>query len=165
MVRIWPHVHHTEGAFVAKLRKTGAPTVWRHVETDVGQVIDEGTQGDDVPFELSGNGRDRSRDVDAAAMGDAAAAGHAAEVGDDDAGVVERAVESSWGVGLASSLAPCQISTQGKHVHARPPGWAAFQQLPGFVRAGMRVASLHRGYPYLTQQAVTLLGTPCPAVS
>ncbi len=38
--RVWPHLHHTEGAFVARIRKLG-PTEWRHrqPETVAGGIL------------------------------------------------------------------------------------------------------------------------------
>ena len=35
MARVWPHLQHTEGAFVARVRKLGA-TAWKAVEADAG---------------------------------------------------------------------------------------------------------------------------------
>ena len=46
-----------------------------------------------------------------------------------------------------------------RHLHLRPAGAARLSKvLPWFVRAGMRVAGLHKGGPHLSQQAVALWG-------
>ena len=46
-VRVWPHLHDTEGAFVAKLRKRGA-TTWNRLEGDAASWRPSATGGSDV---------------------------------------------------------------------------------------------------------------------
>ncbi|MBI2503711.1 MAG: NOL1/NOP2/sun family putative RNA methylase [Candidatus Latescibacteria bacterium] len=43
MARVWPHLHRTEGAFVAKIRKL-QPTVWESAEGDADQWEEAGSE-------------------------------------------------------------------------------------------------------------------------
>ncbi len=118
--RVWPHVHATEGAFVAALGKRGR-TDWKLVAGDAGTVLAEPPRH-------------------------------------PDPGGVAETIRERWG--FAPGIPPGQELVAGRrHLHLRPAGAARLAGVfPWFVRAGLRVAGLHKGAVYLSQQAVALWG-------
>lgn len=56
MARVWPHLHHTEGAFVAKVRKL-EPTVWDVVEGDAAEWEEAGSETEAGPVRVALEGR------------------------------------------------------------------------------------------------------------
>ncbi len=138
MARIWPHLHRTEGAFVARLRKTGDRTTWRLCEGDLGRLIEEES---DFRAEAPTDG---TPGPDAAA-----------EVARIE---VIRALENRWNFRLPPSDSN-EVAVEGRRVNIRPRSSSAIKShLPGFLRAGMRLANRHKEYAYLSQQSVTLWG-------
>ena len=122
-VRIWPHLHETEGAFVASIRKTGA-TTWHNRAEDVSAAIE--TASSELPVSST-----------------------------DDHRV---SIEESWGFQMPL-CADQQLAAEGRHLHLRPRDSAILaSMLPCFVRAGMRVAGIHKGHLHLTHQTVRLWG-------
>ena len=118
--RVWPHLHATEGAFVAIIGKL-AESQWNTIEEDAGALLR-----------------------------------HEAEPPKDPDG---------WSLQLAArwDFEPdipdgYELVGQGRHLHLRPAGAARLAHLPWYVRSGMRVAGLHKGHFYLSQQAVALWG-------
>ncbi len=66
-------------------------------------------------------------------------------------------LEERWGFRV--SIPADGILTAGpRHLQVQPRSWEAFAGLPFYVRSGMKVASIHKGHPYLTHQAATLWG-------
>ena len=118
--RVWPHLHATEGAFVACLGKR-AETTWDPVEGDAGEQLAGAADAPD-PDDLATRIQDR------------------------------------WG--FAPSIpAGQELVAAAKYALLRPAGAARLVgHLPWFVRAGMRVAGLHKDHFYLSQQAVALWG-------
>ena len=118
-VRIWPHTHDTEGAFVVRLSKRDP--------TEAKRLVGDATTWEETP-----------------------ACDHADEA--------RRSIETQWHCAL-----PCpqdQIFTlSGRHLCLQPKLGPAIQQnLPFFVRSGMRVARHHKQHCYLTQQTVAMWG-------
>lgn len=131
VARIWPHLHQTEGGVVVRLTKSG-DTEWQRVDGDLGEEIGAGAP-DGV---LAGGGPVRP---------------------DDDARL-RRALSEDWGIDLDIPLDQSMVS-EHKHAALGPAKAEALREgLPGFVRAGMRVAAVHKEHLYLTQQAVQLWG-------
>ncbi len=118
MARVWPHLQHTEGACVARVRKLAA-TEWKVVEGNAG-----GRFGPPAPV------ADRSA-LDG--------------------------LEERWGF-RAPLPGDGTLTAEPRHLQVRPRSWEAFAGLPFYVRSGMKVASIHKGHPYLTHQAATLWG-------
>ncbi len=118
-VRVWPHLHNTEGAFVAKLGKYEA-TEWRKFEDDVATWP---------------NGQTETG---------------ARQVASD--------LEEEWQFTLP--LQPEQIITRtNQYLWLQPALTPAMKErFPYFIRGGVKLASRHRQYHYLTQQATTMLG-------
>ena len=130
-VRVWPHRHDTEGAFVARLRKREA-TEWSKIESDA-------------------HSWDRAEDDPEVVTATA----------DAVANVVERLeAQWDFSLPRAHSDWNLQMSLASKrNLALRPRDGVGFQTFcPGFVRAGMRVARRHRSHYFLTQQAVTMWG-------
>lgn len=117
--RVWPHVHATEGAFVAVIGKKG-PTEWFRTDEDAGALLQQ------KPL-----------------------------VADPD-GWCQR-LSHRWG--FAPDIAPgYELVARGRHLDLRPAGAAQLADRTWYVRAGMRLAGLHKGRYFLSQQAVSLWG-------
>jgi NOL1/NOP2/sun family putative RNA methylase len=122
VARIWPHLHQTEGAFVACIHKTGA-TTWHELSDDVSAAIEE-TASEAAP----------------------SIGGHRADI------------EERWGFEMPLA-ADQELAVEGRHLHLRPRDSASVRSLlPYYVRAGMRVAGIHKGHLHLTHQAIRLWG-------
>ena len=125
VVRIWPHLHETEGAFVAKLTKAGE-TTWREVSGDVSEALSS---------ELKrGSDGTATSHIDGRAY-----------------------VEEKWEFEMPV-MPDQELAVEGRRLQLRPHGATALKSLPYFVRAGMRVAGIHKGHFYLTHQAVSAWG-------
>jgi len=137
VARVWPHLHHTEGAVVVRVAKVG-PTVWYR----------KGRTPDARP----------AADLSAALMSAAATGSADTPIeADDRAGICE-ALDHTWGLALSVPRGQ-ELAYEHKHAALRPAGSEALREsLPGFVRSGMRLASLHKDHLYLSQQAVQLWG-------
>ena len=51
-----------------------------------------------------------------------------------------------------------ELVIEGRHLQLRPRATSALRTMPYFVRAGMRVAGLHKNYAHLSHQAICLWG-------
>lgn len=117
--RVWPHVHATEGAFVAVIGKTG-PTEWFRVDEDAGPLL---RRAPDAP---------------------------------DPDGWCQR-LQERWGF-TPDIPAGYELVALGRHLDLRPAGAARLAERPWYVRAGMRLAGLHKGHYFLSQHALSLWG-------
>jgi NOL1/NOP2/sun family putative RNA methylase len=134
-VRVWPHLHQTEGAFVARIRKLG-PTEWRYRQPEV--VVDE----DDETEPAGGESSDP----------------HPTHVGVGRPDIEgQRYIEEHWGFQVPVP-ADQEITQNGRDLNLLPRQAGTLKDQLGsmFVRAGMRVANLHKGHYYLTQQAIAM---------
>jgi len=154
VTRVWPHLHRTEGAFVARLRKIGEPTQWRHCEGDLGRRLEESDSDSGAPVDNLADGTaDLAGDGSVDSFADGAADGSI-----DSVAAVVGAIESCWDFHL-SPPDSAEIAVAGKRINIRPRCSSTLKtHLPSFIRAGMRLASRHKGYAYLSQQSVTLWG-------
>jgi len=117
--RIWPHLHATEGAFLAVITKMGE-TEWDTVYEDAGPLL-----------------RQQPECV-------------------DREGWATR-IASRWDLSLQLPEGS-ELIAEGRQLHLRRTGAAAFGEHPWYVRSGMRVATLHKDHYFLSQQAVALWG-------
>jgi NOL1/NOP2/sun family putative RNA methylase len=117
--RVWPHIHDTEGAFVARITKH-SPTCWPQ------QIADANT------WTTSG----------------------------DEPSVVEaiELIEKLWQ--FTVPRVDNQVLTgSGRHLLMQPAESEGIkEQLPFFVRGGMRIGRHHKQHYFLTQQAISLWG-------
>ena len=140
-VRVWPHLHDTEGAFVARIRKTG-PSEWRHQDA---MVADEAGSAAECAMPTSA----------IAAVEEEPGAAPSAAAATATAG--RRYIEAHWG--LRIPLPPGhEFAQNGNDFHLCPSESDDLRGQLGalFVRAGMRVASLNKGHYYLTHQAMAM---------
>lgn len=126
--RVWPHQHHTEGAFVALIRKTG-PTQWWQ----------EGAE-------------------DAASPAGTAAGAAAHADGEPPTGAAGRKYieeHCRFHVPLPPDQ---EFVQRGRDLMLGPREAETLKSELGalFVRSGMRVANHHKGHYYLTQQAISM---------
>ena len=121
----------------------GARRVWPHVHATEGAFA----------AALGKRGPTEWRSVD----GDAGSVLREAPPHPDPGGMAE-SIRGRWG--FAPEIPAGQELVAGRrHLHLRPAGAARLSEvLPWFVRAGMRVAGLHKGALHLSQQAVALWG-------
>lgn len=120
-VRVWPHLHATEGAFVAVIGKQDQ-TQWGTIDEDAGALLRHTPEP--------------PRDPDGWSQLLAARWDFAPDVPDGH-----------------------ELVGQGRHLRLRPAGAARLAHRSWYVRSGMRVAGLHKGHFFLSQQAVSLWGT------
>ena len=146
-VRIWPHRHDTEGAFIARIRKTG-PTEWR-------QRTERQNPGSGPDVPTPGEAGRGGGGVDASLTGPASLETPTPEGDPGDAG--RRYIEDRWGLALPLP-ADHEFAQAGRDLLLRPSASSALMRELGEagVRAGMRVASIHKGHYYLTQQSIAL---------
>ena len=118
--RIWPHLHDTEGAFVARLRKCAA-TTWPQQEADAHSWA--ATTTDDPETH------------------------QAVEI-----------LENLWQFRMPRSSGQV-LASSGRHLIMHPALSDAIKDnLPFFVRSGMRFGRRHKNFYYFTQQAAVLWG-------
>ena len=119
-VRIWPHIHDTEGAFITQLSKSTL-TEWPKIESDANDWPN--TTVDDMP------------------------ARRAIEI-----------IEKLWERDLPRI--PGQTLTfSGKQIVTQPKESESFKEnLPFFVRGGMRVGHQYKQFYHFSQPAVSLWG-------
>lgn len=121
--RVWPHHHDTEGAFVARIRKT-EPTKWKAVDIaneNCTKHIPTNTSSTTEPLDYL------------------------------------RRIEKHWNVEI---LLPDDITVTAspKNLDVRPQRWKNYAKLAFYIRCGLKIASIHKGHPYLTHQAAVLWG-------
>ena len=66
-------------------------------------------------------------------------------------------LEERWGF-RAPLPGDGTLTAEPRHLQVRPRSWATLAALPFYLRSGMKIASIHKGHPYLTHQAATLWG-------
>ena len=138
VARVWPHLHRTEGGVVIRLSKEGE-TGWKRVEADLGELLGgmaaEALPGDAQRLPEAGSSAARPAE-----------------------GAIRAALAERWQLCL-DAPADQELAPEHKQVSLRPVASAALRDaLPGFVRAGMRLATVHKGHLFLTQQTVQLWG-------
>ncbi len=117
--RVWPHLHDTEGAFVAVIGKSGeSDRTW--IDEDAGPLL-------------------RRQDVTP-----------------DAEGWSER-IRARWDF-EPDIPTGYELIAQGRQLHLRSAAAGLLKDRPWYVRSGMRVATLHKGHYFLSQQAVALWG-------
>ena len=89
-------------------------------------------------------------EADAGRSGDPAA-------GPEDRSMLED-LEARWGF-RATLAGDGTLTAEPGRLQVRPRSWKALAGLPFYVRSGLKVASIHKGHPYLTHQAATLWGS------
>lgn len=119
--RVWPHLHATEGAFVAVVGKLGE-TEWDWVEPDPHLLLRRS------PIAVDADPDDWSQRL-----------------------------KERWDF-EPEIPAGYELVPQGRQLHLRSAEAAQLLERPWYVRAGMRVATLHKGHYFLSQQAVALWG-------
>lgn len=162
--RIWPHLHDTEGAFVARLRKL-SPTRWPRQEGDAAGWLDAASDTPAGAASLTAAGspaaEGRVTITGCTARGArTTAAGPPAHASVREAAVAGafRDLESQWG--SIGPLPPgCTVTLTGRHLCLQPSaGFAFARHCPFYVRSGMHIARMHKGHAYLSQQSVALWG-------
>ena len=125
--RVWPHLHDTEGAFLARIRKTG-PTEWR-------QRVDRAAAADATSTE--------SRDEIPKSEG----------VGEEG----RRYIEQRWRLRLPLPAGQefAQAGRE-LHLRPVESSELRRELGDLCVRTGMRVANLHKGHYYLAQQSIVM---------
>ena len=146
VMRIWPHLHETEGAFVAKLTKRGE-TTWREVSGNASEALSSNLE--EASHETATSVTPGPHDECFGAV-----SGYNGVTSPIDGRAY---VEERWQFEMR--VPPDQeLAVEGRRLQLRPRGSIALQTLPYFVRAGMRLAGIHKGHLHLTHQAVSMWG-------